>query len=731
MAEPSQADRLYQLLPAIHRMRDAERGEPLRALLRVIGGQLDLIERDIERLFENWFIETCDDWVVPYIGDLIGFRSAAVGDNAARTTGSASARRAVANTIRHRRRKGTLALLEELAADVASWPARAVEFSQLLAVTSAVNHPSGSVRGTVDVRDVAALDRLEGPFDSVAHSVEVRRNGYNLPSVGLFVWRLRAHSITRAPACCIEEAGPEWYTFSALENDTPLFVRPTREADATSIAGPEHVPGPIRRRALQADLASGKPPIYYGVVPGTQIGQSFAIWADDWPVKGAGAGPIAPQRVIAADLSEFQYTPPRDHVAVDPELGRIAFPSKQLPKHGVWVSYHTGFSADLGGGEYPRPLSAPEGAELIYAEGQEQLRHALQPWQSRRSSDAAEEQPEHAVIEIAGSGVYVLPLNLAIAAGHTLQLRAADGARPGIRLLDWQTDRPDCLSITGGKGSRFTLDGVVVAGRGMRIEGELSSVTIRHSTLVPGWTLEPSCNPKRPAEPSIELVDTAACLVIEHSIVGPIQVNVDEVNADPVPIQIRDSIVDATTTEKDSSSEAIGASACERAHAVVTIARSTIIGRVMVHAIELAENSIFTGRVTVARRQIGCIRYCSLTACSRTPRRFHCQPDEAERVAIEQRRRDDSSPPSEAELSAIRERERARVRPRFNSLRYGTIRYAQLASDCAPEITTGADDRSEMGAFHDLFQPQRTDNLRLQLEDHVPSNTDVGIIFVT
>src|SRR5205085_9485178 len=67
-------DHLYNLLPAIYRLRDAERGYPLQALLRVIGEQVDVVEEDIARLYDNWFIETCDDWVVPYIGDLLGFQ---------------------------------------------------------------------------------------------------------------------------------------------------------------------------------------------------------------------------------------------------------------------------------------------------------------------------------------------------------------------------------------------------------------------------------------------------------------------------------------------------------------------------------------------------------------------------------------------------------------------------------------------------------------------------------
>jgi hypothetical protein len=70
------------------------------------------------------------------------------------------------------------------------------------------------------------------------------------------------------------------------------------------------------------------------------------------------------------------------------------------------------------------------------------------------------------------------------------------------------------------------------------------------------------------------------------------------------------------------------------------------------------------------------------------------------------------------------------VRPRFNSTRYGTPDYCQLADDCAEEITRGADDESEMGVFHDLYQPQRLANLRARLDEYTPASTDAAIIFM-
>jgi hypothetical protein len=107
---------------------------------------------------------------------------------------------------------------------------------------------------------------------------------------------------------------------------------------------------------------------------------------------------------------------------------------------------------------------------------------------------------------------------------------------------------------------------------------------------------------------------------------------------------------------------------------------------------------------------------------SRTPRRYNCQPD-----LVEKPIRASSLPDGEKERALAREQ--LRVRPRFNSERYGTPTYCQLAAGCATEIVRGADDESEMGVFHDLFQPQREANLRARLDEYTPAGMDAGIIF--
>lgn len=741
------SDRLYDLLPEVYRAKDAEQGWPLRALLGVISEQVNLVEADIAQLYENWFIETCQDWVVPYIGDLIGYRPVHEAGEPGSVTAEGLARnkiliprRDVADTIRNRRRKGTLALLEELAADVAGWPARAVEFFRLLGWTQHLDHQRPARGQTANLRNGLALDGLGGPFDELAHTVDVRRisshrspGRYNIPSVGLFVWRLKTYSIPQGaprglkgtPAYLLEEAGPQCFTFSVLGNDTPLYVRPQPEDEPTHIAGKLNVPEPIGRREFEAAITD-----YYGE------GKSLAIWAE-WPAAQSQRQTwpesmtlISPEQLVAADLSDWEaYRPSSDQVAVDPELGRILFPPDQLPGQ-VRVAYTYAFSADLGGGDYARPLAQPIDATLYRVGEAEQitsLEEALSQWRKAK--------PLNAVIEISDSSVYTEQLaTISLSAGHSLQIRAANGQRPVVRLENWKVNLPDALTVQMESGSRLALDGLLITGRGVHISGKgmapvrgalcPAQVSIRHCTLVPGWGLHADCRPKRPAEPSLQLWNVRAGVRIEHSIVGSIQINEDPVTTDPIPVFISDSIVDATRGDR----EAVGAPGYQVAHAELTIRRCTVFGIVDVHAIALAENCIFDDCLNVARRQLGCMRFCYVPSGCRTPRRYGCQPDLVERPIEADRQ---ANKIDNAEYERRIAQARLGVRPRFNSERYGTPAYCQLAHDCAGEIKRGADDESEMGVFHDLYQPQREANLRARLDEYAPAGMDAGIIYVS
>lgn len=69
------------------------------------------------------------------------------------------------NTLRYRRREGSLALLECLANDIAGWRARAVEFYPLLAWTQHLKYLRPNQGRTVDLRNNNALQRLGGAFE--------------------------------------------------------------------------------------------------------------------------------------------------------------------------------------------------------------------------------------------------------------------------------------------------------------------------------------------------------------------------------------------------------------------------------------------------------------------------------------------------------------------------------------------------------------------------------------
>ena len=63
-------NRLYNLMPSVYRERDEREGFPLRDLLRIVTEQADIVHSDIQLLWDNFFIETCERWAIPYIGDL-------------------------------------------------------------------------------------------------------------------------------------------------------------------------------------------------------------------------------------------------------------------------------------------------------------------------------------------------------------------------------------------------------------------------------------------------------------------------------------------------------------------------------------------------------------------------------------------------------------------------------------------------------------------------------------
>jgi hypothetical protein len=408
------------------------------------------------------------------------------------------------------------------------------------------------------------------------------------------------------------------------------------------------------------------------------------------------------------------------------------------------VSWHYGFSAAIGGGEYDRDLVAPieEHRCYVVGEGEGQcatLREALSKWRAdmaKRREDPS--IPPRAIIEVATRGAQTGRVVIDLDDGETLILRAADRYRTVVRLLDEEADRADSIRVRGGRGSRFVLDGMLVAGRGLEVRGPLEQVVIRHTTFIPPARSEEA----REAGPAASLVldGIAGDVRIERSILGPVIVSSrgESARMEPTRVEIVGSILDTGHDDDEALSDGEGGIA----RATLTVRTTTVLGRVMTHAIELAENSIFSGAVQVAKRQPGNMRFCYVPEGSRTPRRYHCQPDlvlEAVRdqvavphvgsVLVPGLPRPEAT--TQGDADAFRQVEAQRVRPVWTSRRYGDPAYGQLWRDGAREIARGADDEGEMGALHDLYLPQREDALAARLSEYVPAGTEAGIFFVT
>ena len=145
------------------------------------------------------------------------------------------------------------------------------------------------------------------------NTLEVRRiptgaGRYNIPNIGIFLWRLQANRLSESPAVPVDERR---FMMSPLGNDTPLFTRPVTEAGIIHLAQPVNVPAPISRRVLDAHLAA-----YYGA------GRSLLVQADGVDIPSSDV-----QICNLSDVGGAWAHQPVDKLSIDPVLGRLAFPA--------------------------------------------------------------------------------------------------------------------------------------------------------------------------------------------------------------------------------------------------------------------------------------------------------------------------------------------------------------------------------------------------------------------
>jgi hypothetical protein len=468
--------RLWKLLPAVYRTLDLPDGAgPLREIIDRIGGEFANLRRGIDRLYDNQSIETCDDWAIPYIGDLLATRLVSCLDARAQRVD-------VAKTIYYRRRSGTLGLLEELAADIAGRDARAVEFFRRLGRTrhqfdpaigpvptyrpggapgsAVIEGLAGATSGTpaggfADLRNNYAANNSAGAFDEYAHSADLRRGGqsvgwHNISHLGVFVWWL--YSFQARPTTPVSNgATPPCFSFDPTGRRIPLFARSNRINDG-KISGfgedwitPDEwsLPVPVRETLWDA-------------YPDNLYPASFSV-------DLAGGSAPTPR--------------PRAEVRIHPETGVFSFANPADTTAPV-VEYHFGFSSRIGAGGFDERVLAVIDQPTISA--------SVSNGGGLDAALAAIAGTE--TVELADSLTYpgiaaalMLPAPPPAPAPAVVVIRAQNQERPVIR---WAGGGAS-WKITGQGGS-LVLQGLWLQGADLVLAGTFDSVRLRLMTLDPG-----------------------------------------------------------------------------------------------------------------------------------------------------------------------------------------------------------------------------------------------------
>ena len=231
-----------------------------------MAAQSAIVEDNIRQLYDDQFIETCAPWVIPYIGDLIGYNSIYEVASA-----SSDSRAEVANTIGYRRRKGTLLALEQVSMDVSGRAAVAVEEFRRLITTESMRHvapaspsdrrpaprPRASAASAPPSTSTTARSTCAGSRRACAHAADPtpRRSKSRCTA------RAVSTSQTSRSICGAGRAG-RWsarprsslgdgrYMFSPLGADMPLFSPRAQRRPFTSLTTRADVPQPIARDEL-------------------------------------------------------------------------------------------------------------------------------------------------------------------------------------------------------------------------------------------------------------------------------------------------------------------------------------------------------------------------------------------------------------------------------------------------------------------------------------------------
>jgi hypothetical protein len=715
-------EKLWDLVPGIHRQEDgiAEHPGVLRAIVEILGIPAAVLRRDVDRLWDDEFIDLCDEWAVPYLGDLVGTRLVSALNARGRRVD-------VAKTVYYRRRKGTPRVLEELIGDISGWDGKLTESFRGLAryrhgldpAPPPMGRWSGTPQGgSADLRDARAATLSNGAFDEYAHLADVRRQRgtdglWNIPKVVFHLHRLVSYELRGVEPHA--RAGGSTFTFDPSGRDVPLFVPRRRldDWDDWTSARPWELPAPMTCRllgdaeyliteAVVVALELAGLPAAAATELRTLDGVLFrnerrlrdhlagmtnaatflaaatydailreAITADSAkrhlldPSEPAlsidtapPAAPIAGERIAAGNLANWAAVVANKDAIVDPDRGRFKLLGAPPVAAAVRVGYGIGFSGDLGAGSYDRGASVlPPPKTLV---------PLATPGTAQVSITGG--PPVDGVWEIADSATYS-PID-DVADVHRLVLQAADLERPYVRLAaDW------VITAEAAGAAELVIDGIWFGAGGafaIVLRGDWATVTLRHATLDPGGA---DADGAAIAPVRLWIEGTVDALEIDRSIVATVGVRAGGLLE---LVTITDSILDAAAS---------GAPALAFSPVRAVMRRVTVLGAVDVERLDASE-ALITGSVDVTDTQDGCFRFSAAPAGSRLPHPYR------------------SFTLADVHL--------------FTSATFGAPGYVQLAEGAPVQVARGAENGSEMGAWSSLIGPIKQDSLAHKVDEYLP-----------
>lgn len=515
---------LYDRLPEIYKIKDEEQFPPgqLKSYLALVEEIFGEIHENIESLYNDMFIETSDDWVIPYIGDLLGTGHLA-GD-------PWTLRADVADTIALRRRKGTLYSIELLTYNLTRWGVHCKELRENLVWNQHLNHqrpdeggkpPYRDINrhsiirgGTVTLRDPAMLSLLDTPFDPFAHTADIRpplTRGirYNLPNLAIFLWRLKEYQAAASkPLQRGIEANPmatgDEAKFAArfdvhpLGEQVRLFNTHRFDPDRKPcvLTQVDQTPGPILTARLTEGSQAGAPGEYISVetydpadmetlrFSGTGLKLHLPepeFSGEIWP---SPAGKISIRGANLCAWEKGLQDPLKNReIAIDPVIGRIVIgidtgPEGDALLNNLLLTYTYGAVGQVGAHPVSRPPIPEEWNDehvvikrVNFHQNHNGLRDALNDIENFASpifieiNDSMTHDLDISTISgtVSEDGGITLQLN------RSLIIRSSDGQRPIIRLVHPLRFRP--ANVKGATDEeQEQLDGIM-SNLTVRLEG--------------------------------------------------------------------------------------------------------------------------------------------------------------------------------------------------------------------------------------------------------------------